>query len=82
MLLIHVAVGLVLDNARVFVAQRDQDAHQGGLWEFPGGKVDTGETVEVALFRELSEELGISVESAEPVVPLRAAAGRGSAISP
>ncbi|MDG2472756.1 MAG: 8-oxo-dGTP diphosphatase MutT [Pseudomonadales bacterium] len=69
--MIHVAVGLVLDNDRVFVAQRDQNAHQGGLWEFPGGKVDAGETVETALSRELNEELGIFVEYAEPVMQIK-----------
>jgi 8-oxo-dGTP diphosphatase len=69
--MIHVAVGLVLDNDRVFVAQRDQNAHQGGLWEFPGGKVDAGETVEAALSRELNEELGIFVEYAEPVMQIK-----------
>ena len=69
--MIHVAVGLVLDNDLVFVAQRDQNAHQGGLWEFPGGKVDAGETVEAALSRELNEELGIFVDYAEPVMQIK-----------
>ena len=69
--MIHVAVGLVLDNERVFVAQRDQNAHQGGLWEFPGGKVDAGEPVEAALSRELNEELGIFVDYAEPVMQIK-----------
>ena len=69
--MIHVAVGLVLDNDRVFVAQRNQNVHQGGLWEFPGGKVDAGETVEAALSRELNEELGIFVDYAEPVMQIK-----------
>ena len=69
--MIHVAVGLVLDNDRVFVAQRDQNAHQGGLWEFPGGKVDAGETVEAALSRELNDELGIFVDYAQPVMQIK-----------
>ena len=69
--MIHVAVGLVLDNDRVFVAQRNKNAHQGGLWEFPGGKVDAGETVEAALSRELYEELGIFVDYAEPVMQIK-----------
>lgn len=69
--MIHVAVGLILDNDRVFVAQRDQNVHQGGLWEFPGGKVDAGETVEAALSRELNEELGIFVDYAEPVMQIK-----------
>jgi len=69
--MIHVAVGLVLDDDRVFVAQRNKNAHQGGLWEFPGGKVDAGETVEAALSRELNEELGIFVDYAEPVMQIK-----------
>ena len=68
--MIHVAVGLVLDDDRVFVAQRNKNAHQGGLW-FPGGKVDAGETVEAALSRELNEELGIFVDYAEPVMQIK-----------
>ena len=69
--MIHVAVGLVLDDDRVFVAQRNKNAHQGGLWEFPGGKVDAGETVEAALSRELNEELGIFIDYAEPVMQIK-----------
>ena len=69
--MIHVAVGLVLDNDRVFVAQWDLNAHHGGLWVFPGGKVDAGETVEAALSRELNEELGIFVDYAEPVMQIK-----------
>ncbi|MGB0765926.1 MAG: NUDIX domain-containing protein, partial [Luminiphilus sp.] len=66
--LIHVAVG-VLTNAsgRVLIARRGADLHQGGLWEFPGGKVESGEDVRQALTRELLEELGISVEASEPL---------------
>ena len=69
--MINVAVGLLLDDDRVFVAQRNKNAHQGGLWEFPGGKVDAGETVEAALSRELNEELGIFVDYAEPVMQIK-----------
>ena len=69
--MIHVAVGLLLDDDRVFVAQRNKNAHQRGLWEFPGGKVDAGETVEAALSRELNEELGIFVDYAEPVMQIK-----------
>ena len=57
---VHVAVGVVVNPAReILVARRHQDQHQGGLWEFPGGKVELGETPEAALIRELHEELGI-----------------------
>ena len=67
--LIHVAVG-VLTNAsgRVLIARRGADLHQGGLWEFPGGKVEPGEDVRQALTRELLEELGIRVEASEPLL--------------
>ena len=54
------AVGILIDpQGRVLVTRRASEAHQGGLWEFPGGKVATGETPEAALVRELHEELGI-----------------------
>lgn len=65
---VHVAVGVVIDEAnRVLVALRSQQAHQGGLWEFPGGKCEPGETIEEALRRELHEELGIQVLSDAPL---------------
>lgn len=59
---VHVAVGVVIDeHNRVLVSLRAKQAHQGGLWEFPGGKCEPGETIEEALRRELHEELGIDV---------------------
>ena len=64
---LHVAVGVIQDsNGRVLVALRSERQHQGGLWEFPGGKVEKGETVREALCRELYEELGIEVDMAVP----------------
>lgn len=64
---LHVAVGVIQDsNGRVLVALRSERQHQGGLWEFPGGKVEKGETVREALCRELYEELGIEVDVAVP----------------
>jgi 8-oxo-dGTP diphosphatase len=58
---VHVAVGVVVDDQqRILISQRSAQAHQGGLWEFPGGKVESGESVTRALARELREELGIS----------------------
>ena len=53
------AVALVDKNGRVLLAQRPEGKSMAGLWEFPGGKVETGETPETALIRELHEELGI-----------------------
>ena len=71
MALVIVAVGILIDEAgRVLVTRRAPDAHQGGLWEFPGGKVEEGETLIEALARELSEELGVLVETTEPLVVL------------
>jgi 8-oxo-dGTP diphosphatase len=55
------AVALVDADGRVLLAQRPAGKPMAGLWEFPGGKVDPGETPETALIRELAEELGIDV---------------------
>lgn len=60
--IVHVAVAVIVnDKNQVLIAKRADDAHQGGLWEFPGGKVEAGETVEQALIREIKEELNIVV---------------------
>ena len=64
---VHVAVGVILRGRQTFVCLRGAHQHQGGKWEFPGGKVDEGETVTEALARELSEEVGIDVLSSEPL---------------
>lgn len=58
------AVALVDDENRVLIAQRPEGKSMAGLWEFPGGKVESGETPEVALIRELKEELDIDVTEA------------------
>jgi 8-oxo-dGTP diphosphatase len=55
------AVALVDPDGRVLLAQRPEGKHLAGLWEFPGGKVQPGETPETALIRELEEEIGIDV---------------------
>ncbi|VAW70326.1 hypothetical protein MNBD_GAMMA10-1115 [hydrothermal vent metagenome] len=65
--LVHVAVALIFNQHNdVLIALRAKSAHQGGLWEFPGGKVEAGERVQAALKRELAEELGIELKTARP----------------
>jgi 8-oxo-dGTP diphosphatase len=64
LLLPVVAAALVDADGRVLLQQRPQGKSLAGLWEFPGGKVEPGETPEVALVRELEEELGIAVPHA------------------
>ena len=56
-----VAVALIDQAGRVLVQQRPAGKQMAGLWEFPGGKVEAGETPEAALVREIAEELGITV---------------------
>ena len=53
------AVALIDADGRILIAQRPEGKSMAGLWEFPGGKIEPGETPEVALIRELQEELGI-----------------------
>ena len=57
------AVALIDPDGRVLLAQRPEGKSLAGLWEFPGGKVDPGETPEAALIRELREELGIETKA-------------------
>ncbi|MCE2572058.1 8-oxo-dGTP diphosphatase MutT [Motilimonas eburnea] len=62
---IHVAAGIIINShQQVLISRRLDHQHQGGKWEFPGGKVEAGETPEQALIRELKEEVAISVEQA------------------
>ena len=66
---IHVVAGVLYDaSRRVLVAERPAGKHLAGFWEFPGGKSDPGEAPLDALRRELAEEIGIRVESAEPLI--------------
>lgn len=62
--IVHVAAVVLIDaDDRVLLAQRPPGKSMAGLWEFPGGKIEPGETPEVALIRELREELGIDTEA-------------------
>ena len=66
---IHVVAGALFDaHGRVLIAQRPAGKHMAGGWEFPGGKVEPGETPRAALIRELQEELGIDVHEAAPLI--------------
>ncbi|MEW5851210.1 MAG: (deoxy)nucleoside triphosphate pyrophosphohydrolase [Myxococcota bacterium] len=60
----HVVAGVLERSGRWLICQRPAHKHHGGLWEFPGGKVEAGETPQDALRRELLEELGITVRHA------------------
>jgi 8-oxo-dGTP diphosphatase len=64
---IEVAAALLFRDDRLLITQRHADAHLGGLWEFPGGKRESGESFEECLKRELREELGCEVEVLELV---------------
>lgn len=66
---LRVAVGVILSrDGRILIARRAAHRHQGGLWEFPGGKVEAGETAREALARELREETGILVLDASALL--------------
>ncbi len=68
---INVAVGIIVDDQnKVLLTKRSSDVHQGGLWEFPGGKIQQNEDSRAALARELNEELGLIVDDARPLIKL------------
>jgi 8-oxo-dGTP diphosphatase len=65
--MIHVVIGILYNAQReILVAEREKHKFQGGRWEFPGGKVENNEDSFVALQREMREEIGIDVVSANP----------------
>ena len=65
----HVAVGVLIDSKRcVLLTRRLKGTHLAGYWEFPGGKVEAGESVRAALARELEEELGTRIGETVPLM--------------
>jgi 8-oxo-dGTP diphosphatase len=62
---VRVTAGIVEENGRVLIARRKPGKHMGGKWEFPGGKIEPGETPEESLARELEEELGVRASVGE-----------------
>ncbi|AMO57162.1 8-oxo-dGTP diphosphatase [Endozoicomonas montiporae CL-33] len=69
---VHVAVAVIRgEDGRILIAKRPDDKHMGGLWEFPGGKVEPDEDFKTALNRELQEELDISVSQFEPLITIQ-----------
>jgi len=68
---VQVAVGVIENSeGQILIAQRKKGVHQEGKWEFPGGKLEGGESVELALARELKEELNITIECFTPLIEL------------
>lgn len=68
---VHVAVAVIINSQQqVLLGLRQAHQHQGGLWEFPGGKVETSETPYDALVREVGEEVGLTIKSAEPLIEI------------
>ncbi len=66
---VHVAVAVIQDaTGHVLISKRPAHLHQGGLWEFPGGKLEPGESVAQALKREIHEELGLIVDAHSPLI--------------
>ncbi|MDC4224416.1 MAG: NUDIX domain-containing protein [Candidatus Manganitrophus sp.] len=60
--IIEVAIAIIVKDGEILVTRRKEGVHLPGLWEFPGGKRDSGETIKACLLREVKEELGATVE--------------------
>jgi 8-oxo-dGTP diphosphatase len=75
-----VSVGLIVRDGEVLIGQRRPDQPMALLWEFPGGKIEPGETPEQALVRELDEELSIHATIGEPVTRIRHNYRHGGAV--
>lgn len=68
---VNVAVAVIINsNSEILIAKRHQHLHQGGKWEFPGGKIEADESVETAIVRELKEEVALDVHSVLPMMVL------------
>ncbi|MEM7020282.1 MAG: 8-oxo-dGTP diphosphatase MutT, partial [Pseudomonadota bacterium] len=69
---IHVVAGVVTnDQGDILLGLRHKKSHQGGLWEFPGGKLESNESPFQALQREFHEEIGIDIQTARPLIQIR-----------
>jgi 8-oxo-dGTP diphosphatase len=69
--IVHVAVAVIVNtNNEVCISLRHKKTHQGGLWEFPGGKVEHGESVKQALLREIREELNLEIKQSRPLITI------------
>jgi 8-oxo-dGTP diphosphatase len=68
---LKVCAAVIIEQGKVLISKRPAEKQQGGLWEFPGGKLDAGETPQQALVRELKEELNILVVVGEPLISVR-----------
>ncbi|MEI9864057.1 MAG: NUDIX domain-containing protein [Limisphaerales bacterium] len=63
--IIEVSAALIFRDGKLLIAQRHANSHLGGLWEFPGGKRESGETFEQCLVREIREELDVEISVGE-----------------
>jgi mutator protein MutT len=66
---IHVSIAMIVHDNQILICQRFSDVPLGGMWEFPGGKIEPGETPEAAVVREVREELAVEVIILQPLAP-------------